>query len=209
MEKKLNFIKKLKGRLKNPLPGKEAHLTMMVKLESNYIKNIPKKKSMPAAVMILLHYRSKNWHFFLTKRTQEVRHHKGQISFPGGIKEKYESLPKTAIRETEEEIGISASDIKLIGSLTPLHVLNSNFLISPYIGYLDINPTLKVQKREVENVFSIPIKKLILDKNQRVKNQKVNGKKAVVPYFHLNDQIVWGATSAILSELKLLILDIK
>ena len=65
------------------------------------------------------------------------------------------------------------------------------------------------QKREVENVFSIPIKKLILDKNQRVKNQKVNGKKAVVPYFHLNDQIVWGATSAILSELKLLILDIK
>ena len=118
-------------------------------------------------------------------------------------------MPKTAIRETEEEIGISASDIKLIGSLTPLHVLNSNFLISPYIGYLDINPTLKVQKREVENVFSIPIKKLILDKNQRVKNQKVNGKKAVVPYFHLNDQIVCGATSAILSELKLLILDIK
>ena len=60
----------------------------------------------------------------------------------------------------------------------------------------------KGAKREVENVFSIPIKKLILDKNQRVKNQKVNGKMAVVPYFHLNDQIVWGATSAILSELK-------
>ena len=99
----------------------------MVKLRSNYIRNIPKKKSMPAAVMILLHYRSKNWHFFLTKRTQEVRHHKGQISFPGGIQEKYESLPKTAIRETEEEIGISASDIKLIGSLTPYMFLTRIF----------------------------------------------------------------------------------
>ena len=209
MEKKLDFIKKLKSRLKNPLPGKEAHLAMMVKSRSNYIKNIPKKKSIPAAVMILLHYRSKNWHFFLTKRTQEVKHHKGQISFPGGTKEKFESLQKTAIRETEEELGISASDIKLIGSLTPLHVLNSNFLISPYIGYLDIDPTLKVEEKEVENVFSVPIKKLILDKSQKVKNQKVNGKKAVVPYFYLNDQIVWGATSAILSELKLLILDIK
>ncbi len=209
MEKKLDFIKKLKSRLRNPLPGNEAHLTMMVKWKSNYIKNIPKKKSIPAAVMILLHYRSKNWHFFLTERTQEVRHHKGQISFPGGIKEKYESLPNTAIRETEEEIGINGSDIKLIGSLTPLHVLNSNFLISPYIGYLEVCPTLKVQKKEVENVFSIPIKKLILDKNQKVKNQKINGKKAVVPYFHLNDQIVWGATSAILSELKILIKDTK
>ena len=68
MEKKLDFIKKLKGRLKNPLPGKEAHLTMMVKLKSNNIKTIPKKKSMPAAVMILLHYRSKNWHFFFNQK---------------------------------------------------------------------------------------------------------------------------------------------
>ena len=70
MEKKLNFIKRLKVRLKNPLPGKVAHLPMMVKLKSNYIKTRSKKKSIPAAVMILLHYRSKSWHFFLTKRTQ-------------------------------------------------------------------------------------------------------------------------------------------
>ena len=88
--------------MNDKLPGRISHEIMMVKPRYKYIE---KKASTPAAVLILLYPIKDKWHFFLTKRTNNVEHHKGQISLPGGMLEKGESHKEAAIRETFEELG--------------------------------------------------------------------------------------------------------
>ena len=107
--------------------------------------------------------------FFLTKRSQNVEHHKGQISFPGGVVEKNESKMNAAIRETNEEIGVDKDLIKIIGSLTPFYIPVSNFHISPYVGWTEEKPHTKVQDAEVKRVFSVSINDLVLEKNLKTK----------------------------------------
>ena len=100
------FIKKLSHRLSEPLPGKAAHNIMMVTPRIPFPEINFDKKGIPASVLILLFPKNKEWHFFLTKRTDTVDHHKGQISLPGGVVENSESLADAALRETHEEIGM-------------------------------------------------------------------------------------------------------
>ena len=128
-----------------------------------------------SAVLILLFFEINIWLFFLTKRSQNVNHHKGQISLPGGILEENESLRETAIRETEEEIGIPSRDIQLIGRLSPFYVPVSNFKISPFVGWIENKPQIKAYDGEVEKVFSVSINKFIFKSTQKVKNDKLNG----------------------------------
>ena len=206
---KYQFINNLKNRLKKPLPGEKAHSIMRVKHKNPLQNSFNEKKSIPAAVLILLFFNNHKWKFFLTKRTTTVHYHKGQISLPGGVLEKNESLEQTAIRETEEEIGVHPKDINLIGHLTPIYVPVSNFKIFPFLGWLKKKPLLKIQNTEVEKIFSISIEKFILTNTQKFKNDIINGEKVIIPYFDIKNEMVWGATSVILSEFKNLILDIK
>ena len=105
------LIEKLSSRLQQCLPGKAAQKIMMVKSRIPFPNIDPDKQGTPAAVLILLYPLNKNWYFFLTKRTDTVDHHKGQVSFPGGMVEENESLKDAALRETHEEIGIPPSNI--------------------------------------------------------------------------------------------------
>ena len=203
------FIKNLKTRLTHPLPGKKAQSIMMVKSKLPLQDNNDLKNSKHSAVLILLFYKNNTWNFYLTKRTQYVNYHKGQISLPGGVLEGNELLKETALRETEEEIGVKSKDINLIGELTPLYIPVSNFKIFPFIGWLKNKPKIKIQNKEVERIFSISIDEFILDSTQKYKNDILRGNKVEIPYFDINNEIVWGATSVILSEFKKLILDIK
>ena len=202
------FINQLKKRIKHTLPGRKAQSIMMIK-SNNPLKNIKNKKKIPAAVLILLFYKNDKWNFFLTKRTQIVNYHKGQISLPGGRHEDKESLQETAKRETEEEIGVNSKYINIIGPLTPLYVPVSNFKIYPFIGWVKNKPKIKIQDNEVERIFSISIDEFILESTQKIKKSNLYGEKVLVPYFDINNEIVWGATSVILSEFKKLILDMK
>lgn len=163
------FIEKLSSRLQQRLPGKTAQNIMMVKPRLPLPNIDLDKQGTPAAVLILLYPLNKNWYFFLTKRTDTVDHHKGQVSFPGGMVEENESLKDSALRETHEEIGIPPSKIKLIGSLTSFYIPVSRFEIFPFIGWTEKKPKTSIHDQEVDSIFSPSIKDFMLDKTQKEK----------------------------------------
>ena len=196
------FIENLIEKLKLDLPGPRAHKKMFIKTKIKRIDDYSKSKIRAAAVLILLYPYKKDWYFFLTRRSNNVGHHKGQISLPGGVVEKNESYQYTSIRETHEEIGISMNEINIIGNLSSLHVPVSNFQIFPFIGYLDRKPDTTLNLNEVKEIFSVPINQLISDKSLKTKEKLFSNEFLTVPYFSLCNEMVWGATSAILSEFK-------
>ncbi len=195
------FIKKLSKRLSQlPLPGEKSQKLMLARTQKFKINN--KKRKTPAAVLILLYPFQDNWLFFLTKRTETVEHHKGQISLPGGMVEKNEELASAAVRETYEEIGVEKESIKIIGSLTPLYVPISNFEIFPFIGWTLKEPKTKMHDQEVERILKISIDDLLLEENMKRKKNMFADLTTTIPYFHLENEMVWGATSMILAEFK-------
>ena len=196
---KPQFIIKLTKKMNGELPGITSHETMMVKPR---YKSIEKKTSIPAAVLILLYPIKNKWHFFLTKRTNTVEHHKGQISLPGGMLEKGESHKEAAIRETFEELGVQSEDINIIGPLTPLYIPISNFKIFPFVGWIKSNPELNIQSKEVSKVFSPSIFSLMDPQTKKIKDSILLGQKVKIPFFNLKNEVVWGATSMIISEFK-------
>ena len=199
------FITQLKITINNDLPGEESHQKMRVIYDQSIELPFSKINSIPAAVLILLYLADNKIYFFLTKRTDELKHHKGQISLPGGTQEGNEKLIDTALRETQEEIGINKTSISIIGTISPLFVPVTGFMIYPFIGYSlnKLNP--KPDPVEVATIFSVNISDLLNKKNRTTEQQNIRGHDVQVPYFKLNDYQVWGATSMILSEFRDLI----
>ena len=101
-------------------------------------------------------------------RTQNVYHHKGQISLPGGMVEKNELQKNAAIRETYEEIGVLEKKIKIIGKLTKFLVPVSGFEIFPFVGWVDSKPKTNIQPTEVEKIFSVSVKLLVHKKTKKM-----------------------------------------
>jgi 8-oxo-dGTP pyrophosphatase MutT (NUDIX family) len=199
------FITQLKITINNDLPGEESHQKMRVIYDQSIELPFSEINSTPAAVLILLYLADNEIYFFLTKRTDELKHHKGQISFPGGTQEGNEKLIDTALRETQEEIGINKTSISIIGTITPLFVPVTGFMIYPFIGYSlnKLNP--KPDPVEVATIFSVNISDLLNKENRTTEIRNIRGYDVQVPYFKLNDYQVWGATSMILSEFRDLI----
>jgi len=201
------FIENLSKKLKKSLPGKDAQEKMMVSPRRFRSKKY-RMEGIPASVLLLLYPFNEDWFFFLTKRSENVEHHKGQISLPGGMVEKNESLKNAAIRETYEEIGVDKSKMNIIGHLTSFYVPVSNFEIFPYIGWTDTKPKTMIHDNEVESIFSVSINDLILEKNCKLKEAIFSNQPVTIPYFELNGEMVWGATSMILAEFKYILKDI-
>jgi len=203
------FITQLKITINNDLPGEESHKKMRVIYDQSIELPFSKINSTQAAVLILLYLVDNEIYFFLTKRTDELKHHKGQISLPGGTQEGNEKLIDTALRETQEEIGINKTSISIIGTITPLFVPVTGFMIYPFIGYSlnKLNP--KPDPVEVATIFSVNISDLLNKENQTTEQRNIRGYDVQVPYFKLNDYQVWGATSMILSEFRDLIKSIN
>ena len=203
------FITQLKIAHTNDLPGEESHQKMRVIYDQSIELPFSQNNSTPAAVLILLYLADNEIYFFLTKRTNVLEHHKGQISLPGGTQEKNEKLIDTALRETQEEIGINKTSISIIGTITPLFVPVTGFMIYPFIGYSLNKLDPKPDPVEVETIFSVNIFDLLNKDNRTAEQRNIRGYNVKVPYFKLNDYQVWGATAMILSEFKDLIKSIK
>ena len=199
------FITQLKITINNDLPGEESHQKMRVIYDQSIELPFSKINSIPAAVLILLYLADNEIYFFLTKRTDELKHHKGQISLPGGTQEGNEKLIDTALRETQEEIGINKTSISIIGTITPLFVPVTGFMIYPFIGYSLNKLDPKPDPVEVATIFSVNISDLLNKENRTTEKRNIRGYDVQVPYFKLNDYQVWGATSMILSEFRDLI----
>jgi 8-oxo-dGTP pyrophosphatase MutT (NUDIX family) len=202
------LVKLLEERLKEPLPGTSAHL--ITKVQSKIEFNFPEssKDAKKASVLILLFPYSNNIHFFLTQRTLSVEHHKGQISLPGGTCEKNEKTINTALRETEEEIGVDKNEVEIIGELTPFFTPTSGFIVHPFIGWCNRRPKTNKQTDEVHTLFSASLSQLLNDQILELENWNLRGYEAKVPFYNFDGHKVWGVTAAILSEFKLILNDL-
>ena len=196
-------IKLIKRRLLKELPGWKSQRKMAV-MPINAVTRLafyPPSNAKLAAVAIILFQEDKKLKFFLTRRTSNVDHHKGEISLPGGAQDKGESFKDTSLRESEEEIGINIS-LELIGKLTPVYAPVSGFLIHPYVWYSKDKPSTTINENEVESIHDIDLDELQDDTTLSTKSIKVKGLSVDVPSFHFDSCISWGATAMILSEFK-------
>ena len=210
MEITINKIaEQIKERLKKPLPGNEAHLATRIKTKSEVTFPNTEETARPAAVLILLFPFEDEIQFFLTKRTEDVEHHKGQISLPGGIRENNESLNETALRETKEEVGIDSTKIIISGSLTPFFIPVTGYIVHPFIGWCKEKPSTKINDVDVNQLFSVSITELMDEKILQTEQWNIRGYDAIVPYYNFGKCKVWGATAAILSEFKSILEDIS
>ena len=154
-----------------------------------------------AAVLIPIVERNNGLKVILTKRSNNLKQHPGQVSFPGGKSEKTDkSLVATALRETREEIGINNKNVEILGQLSK-HVTITGFKITPFIGKIRTGFSTKIQTSEVSEIFEVPLSYLSNPKNFRVETVKWKGKKRFFYSIPYGPYYIWGATARILKNL--------
>ena len=154
-----------------------------------------------AAVLIPIVERNNGLKVILTKRSNNLKQHPGQVSFPGGKSEKTDkSLVATALRETREEIGINNKNVEILGQLSK-HVTITGFKITPFIGKIRTGFSIKIQTSEVSEIFEVPLSYLSNPKNFRVESVKWKGKKRFFYSIPYGPYYIWGATARILKNL--------
>lgn len=154
-----------------------------------------------AAVLIPIVERNDGLKVILTKRSNNLKQHPGQISFPGGKSEKTDkSLVATALRETKEEIGINNKNVEILGQLSK-HVTITGFKITPFIGRIRMGFSTEIQTSEVSEIFEVPLSYLSNPRNFRVESVKWKGKKRFFYSIPYGPYYIWGATARILKNL--------
>ncbi|MEP2024951.1 MAG: CoA pyrophosphatase [Reichenbachiella sp.] len=169
------------------------------------------KKARQSAVMVLLYHEEGRIKFPLIVRPQYPGVHSGQIALPGGkFEEEDQNLIQTALRETHEEVGVSMHQVEVVGQLSELYVPPSNFNILPVIGLLSEVPQFILEEKEVEELVIADIN-VLNDKTKRKQKQMTfySGINVDVPYFDIEDRVVWGATAMILNEFATIIHNIN
>lgn len=151
-----------------------------------------------AAVLILLYPKGRDLYVLLTKRTEDVEHHKGQISFPGGSQDgKDTDLVSTALRESEEEIGLRRDAVHVLG-LFDEYETPSGFAITPVIAYAPSMPPLKPNAVEVAEILEVPLSLFLDNRNERIEQRVRFGVLLDVYFYRYGEYEIWGATAAIL-----------
>jgi 8-oxo-dGTP pyrophosphatase MutT (NUDIX family) len=192
---------RVEAGLRAPLPGIPAQLLMApdprpgqrayFEVEGTCLK---------AGVLVLLYESGGELRLLLTRRTERVLHHRGQISFPGGEQHPGESLEATALRETAEELGLDLGPVRLLGRLTPLFIPPSNYCIYPTVAFLPGEPAFRPQVDEVAELIEVPLAHLRDPANRRRETWVLPGRTAVVPFYEYRGHKVWGATAMVLAE---------
>ena len=155
----------------------------------------------PSAVLIPLFCRDGEYHILFTKRTETVKYHKGQISFPGGAYEEEDgTLLNTALRECNEEIGLPPEAVEVLGELDDMFTMGSGYSISPFVAAIPWPYPFKADPIEVEEIFEVPISAL-LDKDHSHEETRVIGDQVVTMYtYQYQGKVIWGATARILAQ---------
>jgi 8-oxo-dGTP pyrophosphatase MutT (NUDIX family) len=199
MNSKNNFFDYLYERLSGELPGAKAHIKMapfgdLERLENNK----PRPNSKRSAVLLLL---TENKDVLFTLRSSKLRKHSGQISFPGGRQDPNETDEETALRETEEEVGIPPSNIELLGTLSNLYVPPSDNVIQPVVAKLSKPSPIIVNPDEVDEAFFVNLNQFEGEEKLKVKSTEYKGKPFSFPYWDVHHKVpLWGATAIIMSE---------
>jgi 8-oxo-dGTP pyrophosphatase MutT (NUDIX family) len=199
---------RLREALSLALPGEKAHRLMLPHGRDLY-PDAGKKDILQSSVLFLIFPDNGKLHTCLIKRPTAMRNHGGQIAFPGGRYEQSDKeLVKTALRESFEEIGINDDQLDILGALTPIYIQVSNFMINPFIGWCDTLPHFKIDSREVDELYLIPIGKLLIHSTNEYRKVNTPRGNLDVPGFFIDPLFIWGATAMIISEFKEIFLPI-
>ncbi len=155
----------------------------------------------PAAVLLLLYERDDGLHCLLQERSQQVEHHKGQISFPGGARDESDgSAASTALRETHEEVGVAPEDVDLLGELDEIWTI-SNFRVRPFVGWLRDWPyAFRYAPCEVAALLEVPLGHLADPASLVDDVREIDGRPIVFPSYRWDGRLIWGATARILTN---------
>jgi 8-oxo-dGTP pyrophosphatase MutT (NUDIX family) len=192
-------------RFKQPLPGLEAQLLMASRKRLNFkFPSGLRSSARPSGVLLLLYPKDEEICFILMRRPDYTGVHSGQISLPGGKFEPGDrDLIATALREAKEEVGIKPSAVKIIGTLTPLYIPPSNYIVTPAVGWAERRPEFKADPREVDEMIEVRLSDFLDDRNVQSKRIKLfMGISANFPCFYIEGNIIWGATAMMLSEFR-------
>lgn len=197
----------IKEKLSGPLPGLEAQKAMMpadrLSRLSEYKKEIPLARQ--GAVVLIMFPKRVAWHFLLIRRKERPGDvHSGQLGLPGGKVESTDISPLfAALRETQEEVGLNLSEETLCGSLSPVYIPPSRFLVQPYVAVLDQEPYLSPAPGEVEAIHHVPLSWLFESRCKQFENFKTSyGLLKNYPCYNFNGLLLWGATAMIMSEME-------
>ena len=155
----------------------------------------------PSAVLVPIYYKQGEYHILFTKRTQMVKEHKGQISFPGGAyQEGDKMLVNTALRECAEEIGLIAHQVEVLGELDDAVTETSGYIISPFVALIPWPYQFKVNEEEAEEIIEVPISALLDKGCLRQESKIIDGQTVSSYFYHYQQRVIWGATAKILKQ---------
>jgi 8-oxo-dGTP pyrophosphatase MutT (NUDIX family) len=191
----------LRDRLARTLPGIEAQMRFAPELlRTAWRTGQFPAESRQAAALLLLYPHDRGAAVALTVRASGLARHPGQISLPGGATDPGETLAEAALREAAEEIGVDPAAVRVLGELTPVHVLVSGFTLHPVVGITDRRPDFVRAPEEVEEILEVSLEDLRDASRIRQGVRMREGVAVEYPYFDLLGHQVWGATAMVLGE---------
>jgi 8-oxo-dGTP pyrophosphatase MutT (NUDIX family) len=147
----------------------------------------------------------RGWGLLFCRRSEDLRTHSGQMAFPGGAWHEGESLIGAATRETEEEVGVPADAIEIIGRLDDL-VTISNYIVAPFVGVIPPGFDYVLQESEVKEVYEVPLEALLRPENPEIRYVEYKGRRYPSYFYHHDGPVIWGLTGrmtkALLDELR-------
>jgi 8-oxo-dGTP pyrophosphatase MutT (NUDIX family) len=191
----------LRQRLSQPLPGAPAQWRFApVPPRKGWTPDAVPADARHAAALILLYPGPDDILLPLTVRRDDLPHHPGQVSLPGGGLGPGEPADRAALRETHEEIGVAPDSVRIVGALSTLWVIVSGFVVTPFVALADSRPSFELAPREVAALVEAPLSQLRDRSRLGWQKVAVQGMQIDYPYFDLAGHRVWGATAMMLGE---------
>jgi 8-oxo-dGTP pyrophosphatase MutT (NUDIX family) len=190
----------LRRRLREPLPGRSAQSEMEPDLAFGRHFDPPTHDVRRAAVAVLVYTLDGRPCIPLTLRPDYMPVHAGQVCLPGGLVDGGESNMAAALRELEEELGVPAADVEVVGPLSPIHVFGTRFYVEPWLLAAEAHPTFRPSAFEVAELLEVPIERLADPACRGRHPRETRGVTQSVPHFEFGGHQIWGATAMILSE---------
>lgn len=196
-----DLLGRIERGLAAALPGVAAQLTMAPEPRPGHKAYFEvEATSRKAGVLILLYIKDGRLSFLLTRRTERVLHHRGQISLPGGEQHAGESVEATALRETAEELGPDLGAVRVLGRLTPLYIPPSNYCIYPTVAFVPGALAFRLQPEEVDELIEVPVDRLADPAAVLREVWHYGGRDVEVPFYAFEGHKIWGATAMVLAE---------
>ena len=201
-------IETLRQKFTLQLPGETAQNRMSP--QPKYVEDKEERYQdhhpINSAVMLLLIPYQGDLAIPFIKRTNVGKYHGGQMALPGGKTEPGDGNSLyTALRECEEEIGVTSNEVTVIGKLSDVYIPLSNFNITPFVGTIPEMPNFVLSKNEVEKVIIIPLKELLDDRNKTKQVLYRQEQRIIAPGYKIGENFIWGATAMIIAELEAMV----